>query len=111
MQGVGKLHCDGLPLVSEPRAQPSLSPPHRGGPCATSHEANSQRFATGYTQKQLLSGNSWCWWVVGGGADVVWMRCPHPYPVTRPRPCGHDPLGRVHVHTAPKSLPLTPAMA
>ena len=29
MQGRGELQCDGLPLVSKPRAQPSLPPPLR----------------------------------------------------------------------------------
>ena len=27
-----------------------------------SHEANSLRFTTGHTQRQLLGGNSWWWW-------------------------------------------------
>ena len=34
MQGRGELHCDGLPLVFQPRAQPPLSPPPCGGPRA-----------------------------------------------------------------------------
>ena len=46
MQGRSELHCDGLPLMPEHGARPSLSPPHRGGPCAISHEANSKSFTT-----------------------------------------------------------------
>ena len=68
MHGRRELHRDGLPLMPQHGAQPSLSPPHRGGPCAVSHEANSLRFTTGYTERQLLNGSSW-WWEGGRSGE------------------------------------------
>ena len=43
MQGRGELHCDGLPLVSEPRAPPSLPPRPRGGPSAINPHGSTAR--------------------------------------------------------------------
>ena len=73
MKGGSQLHWNGLPLVPQYGAQPSLPPP-LGGTCAINIHVDSWSFATSYTKKkQLLSGNVlwWLWWVVVG-CGVLW---------------------------------------
>ena len=69
MKGCSQLPCDGLPLMPQNGAQPSLSPPHRGGPSASNigvtrqsrtRHGNTEANQRSHTSPTLCGGCGGC---------------------------------------------------
>ena len=101
-----ELCCDGHPLVSPPRAEPSL-PATPGSP-----DAAAVAFSHGLTakgpqrqqQRQRLTETLW-WWCCDLANVSVHARQQVHLIREGSCPCGHDPLGPAPVCRAPKTTP------
>ena len=69
MEGLGKDHAHGLPLVFQPRAQPALSPPLGGSRLAFDMQRHVDRkgFPEIYAERQTYVENGLC-----GGCGGLW---------------------------------------
>ena len=110
MKGRGELHRDGLPLVFQPRAQPSLPPPPRGGLRAIElHDSTASATVTpgsphcsGRLSNKMATG--------GGGGGGFYVRLTD-MRVMIQASCNYAPnSGRVPVDTARGPAPMCRAL-